>query len=763
MKFFFIRYLFFIILLVNSGTTQAQRVGVVLSGGGSRGVTHVGVLKALEENGIPIDYIAGTSMGAIIGGMYASGFSPDSIESIVTSRSFQNWALGNIDEEYDYYYTREQPNASWISLRFTIDSVWQHRMPTNLVSPVQMDFAGLQYLTAPNVPSGGDFDKLFVPFRCVAADIQEKVPIIFNSGDLYPAIRASMTYPFVFRPTRVDGRLLFDGGIYNNFPVDVMIRDFSPDIVIGSVASDNSPAPTEDNLRSQIQNMLVHRTEYEVPEEIGFLVKPDIPPAGLTDFSMSRAFIDSGYVATMRMIDDIRLRVTRSVAQEEILQKRKAYVETKPPIIIERLIIRGVNEAQREFITKLLLPQGEPTPLEDLKFKYFHLLTKEHIESISPRAVYNPQSGYYDLYLDVNLNNDLILQFGGNISSTPVNFAFLEAMYNYLDYQAYEASVSTYFGRFYTALELTGRMDLALPFQLFIQTKGSFNNYDFFKSTTTFFQDRNPSYLLQNHNFWELQAGSPVKNTGKIVLGVTAGRNRDDYYQTNLFSRTDIADRTTLRYFSPHVIFERNTLNRKFYPNRGTFLFASLRYVAGTEQHRPGTTSFDVTGYRANQNWWQFRANYLNHFTSVNNAKFAVYGEIFASDKRLFNNYTSSLLAAGFFDHVAETRTLFLTNYRANNYAVAGLQSILTITKNIDFRMEGYVFQPVRQILPDVDNKARYGPLFAKRYLLLSAAMVANTPIGPISLNFNFYDRSDDPFSFSFNFGYLIFNPKPLR
>jgi NTE family protein len=755
--------LVFFVLNTALDNASAQKVGVVLSGGGARGAAHIGVLKALEENGIPIDYIAGTSMGAIIGGMYASGFSPDSIQGIITDPNFQNWATGNIEAEYSFFYAQNEPNASWINLRFTVDSVWQHRMPTNLVAPYQMDFAGLQFLTAPNVVSGGDFDKLFVPYRCVAADIQEKVPVIFKSGELFPAIRASMTYPFVFRPIRVDGRLLFDGGIYNNFPVDVMIDDFDPDLIIGSVVSANFPAPKEEDIRSHLENMMVFRTEYEIPQERGFVIRPDIPATGLTDFSNSKALVDSGYVATVAMLEDIFARIDRRISSEEITQKRREFNDKKPPIVIERIFFKGINEAQREYISKLLLKDGDPTPLEDIKSAYFRLLTKDHIESIEPTARFNALSGFYDLYLDVKLNKDLLLQFGGNISSTPVNFAFIEANYNYLDYQAYEAGLNAYFGRFYSAIKLHGRMDLSLNVPIFVKTTASFNFYDFFKSTTTFFQDRNPSYLLQNQNFWEAQAGVPVKNSGKFLLGFTAGRNRDDYYQTNFFGRTDIADRTNFSYASPHMQFERSTLNRKLFPNSGTHLFSSLRFIAGTEHHRPGTTSFYFTNSRTSHRWWQFRLTYLNHFASKHKTRFGFYGEVNLSNKQLFNNYTSSLLAAGFFDLVPESRTLFLRNYRANNFAVSGFQGIYSVAKNIDFRMEAYIFQPFKEILPDSNNNAIYGPLFRKRYLLLTSALVVNSPIGPISLNVNFYDRNDDPFSFSFNFGYLIFNPRPLR
>jgi len=148
-----------------------QKVAVVLSGGGAKGVTHIGVLKALEESGIPIDYIAGTSMGAIIGGLYASGYSPDQMLQIINTDEFTNWITGKLDPKYTYFFRQGQPDPSWISFKFKYDSILQTKLPTNLISPIRMDFAFLELFSEASAVASQDFDKLMVPFRCVAADI----------------------------------------------------------------------------------------------------------------------------------------------------------------------------------------------------------------------------------------------------------------------------------------------------------------------------------------------------------------------------------------------------------------------------------------------------------------------------------------------------------------------------------------------------------------------------------------------------------------
>ena len=192
-----------ILLLFINTEANSQKVGLVLSGGGSRGVAHIGVIRALEENGVPIDYIAGTSMGAIIGGLYAAGYSPDDMEKLFLSKAFAEWVAGKIDDKYVYYFKKESPNASWIDLRFTYDQTIKPKIPTNIVSPFQMDFEFMEIFAGANAVAKGNFDSLFVPFRCMASDIYKNEAVTLRNGDLGKSIRASMTFPFYFYHNKI--------------------------------------------------------------------------------------------------------------------------------------------------------------------------------------------------------------------------------------------------------------------------------------------------------------------------------------------------------------------------------------------------------------------------------------------------------------------------------------------------------------------------------------------------------------------------------
>ena len=191
---------------LSAAGVSAQRVGLVLSGGGAKGLYHIGVLKALEGNGIPIDYVSGTSMGAIIGGLYSIGYTPDEIWEIFRSDQVGLWMSGRIENKYIFHFRQPRPNASMISLRldFKKETGRSLQLPTNAIPSRQIDLAFIDFFSQATAASGGNFDSLFVPFRCVATDAAQRREIVYDHGDLGRAIRASMTIPLVFTPLKQD-------------------------------------------------------------------------------------------------------------------------------------------------------------------------------------------------------------------------------------------------------------------------------------------------------------------------------------------------------------------------------------------------------------------------------------------------------------------------------------------------------------------------------------------------------------------------------
>ena len=172
---------------------SAQKVGLVLSGGGAKGAAHIGVIKALEENNIPIDYITGTSIGAIIGSLYAMGYSPEEMLELMLSKEFSYWQTGTVEEQYTYYFKEPYPTPEFAHFSIDMSDSLQIKasfLPQSLINPIQMNQAFMALFSQATAKAGWNFDNLFVPFRCVASDIYTKKPIIFKNGDLGDAVRA---------------------------------------------------------------------------------------------------------------------------------------------------------------------------------------------------------------------------------------------------------------------------------------------------------------------------------------------------------------------------------------------------------------------------------------------------------------------------------------------------------------------------------------------------------------------------------------------
>jgi NTE family protein len=742
---------------------HAQKVAVVLSGGGAKGSAHVGMLKALEEACIPIDYIAGTSMGAIVGSLYAAGYTPSQIQNIIESEEFLSWAKGEIQEKYVYYFKKDNNDASWFNFKFNYDTILSYKLPTNIISPYQIDFGFMYFLAAAGVAAHNNFDSLYIPFRCVAADIAEKKAISFSSGYLPEAVRASMTYPFYFRPIKINDRLLFDGGMYNNFPSDVALTDFNPDVIIGCNVATNYDTPNESDILSQVRNMLTTNTNYSIICDNGVMISPVLGKVGEFEFEMAHELIDSGYAAAMKKMPDIRKIVRDSVCYAERNRKRQKFLDKMPGLRFDSISIDGVNHSQAVYISKSIMHRDSTFDIEQLKHEFFKLLADDKIEAIYPKIYFNEKSGYFTLNLNAKRDKNFVAQFGGIISSGNINGAYIGMQYKYLGLMAVKLSVNLNIGKFYSAAQAKSRFDFPSLLPFYLETSIGINKWDYFKTTIRFLEDQLPSYLLDNEINFIAEFGFPVKNSAKFIFGPSVARTKENYYQTNVFSKTDTADQTTFDFFTTHSQFNRQSLNQKQFPTAGTSFFIDARYVVGKEKNIPGSTSLSKDIFTKVNQWIQLKVQYDKYYKSRKIYKFGFFAEAVISTKPLFNNYTSSLLSAPAFQPTPESKAFFLPNYRANNYAAVGIKNILNIYKKIHFRVEAYLFQPYQEIQRNENLQAGYSKVFQFRSILGYAAFVYNSPICPISISLSYYHQRSNPFSVMFNIGYIIFNKRALE
>ena len=284
---------------------ERERVGLVLSGGAARGLAHIGVLKALEEQGIIIDAIAGTSMGAVVGGLYAAGYSIAELEQLALEVDWQQ-ALSDAPSRVDIPFRRKQDDRDFLvkqKLSFRDDG--SLGLPLGVLQGQNLALL-LEKLFA-RAGAVEDFDQLPIPFRAVAADISTGEVVVFSQGHLALAVRASMSIPAVLTPVEVDGRLLVDGGISNNIPVDIA-RQMDVDRVI--VADIGSPLATTESLHTvfdilnQSVGLLTRRNsdaQLATLQAQDILIQPELAGYGLTDFARAQGMMDAGYRATNAM------------------------------------------------------------------------------------------------------------------------------------------------------------------------------------------------------------------------------------------------------------------------------------------------------------------------------------------------------------------------------------------------------------------------------------------------------------------------------
>jgi NTE family protein len=754
---------FFLIALFLSPVLQAQKVGLVLSGGGSHGAAHIGVIKALEEHHIPIDYIIGTSIGAVVGGLYASGYTVVELEQLMDSESFRCWAAGIRDNQYIYYYRKEEPNGSWASMDFDFNKKLTAQLPTNLVSPYEMDFALMQIMGPASAACQNNFNKLIIPFRCVVSDVDSTQKIILSGGDLGSAVRGSMSIPFVYKPIMINGKLVFDGGMYDNFPTDVAVKEFHPDVIIGSRVAERYSSPDRDDVISQLQSMLMARQNDTIPYPNSVLITPVIPHINIMDFSKVPALVDSGFIATERKMPEIKGLVKAIQDSAKLEHRRKEFHNKEPMMIFDSIHITGLDDRQSGYVIQILKHGKRFVSAEDLKKQYFRFINEGFIKGIHPVAKYNPLTGYYDLYLDIQKAEHFNFQVGGNVSLGANSQGFLELQYKYLWTKGLRFLINGYGGRFYNSVKVDGRIDFNSKVPWFIETGYIYNHYDYFATTVYFFDDKTPSYVIQREYYGNLNIGVSITNKGKLILSTSYAFDNSKYYQTNMFSRADTADQTGFNFVNPELCFELNSLNRKQYASAGANFRLAVGYVNGEEGFLPGNLSPMKNEFHGNHDWFYIKFLYDNYFASWGPVKFGLYTEAHISNQPYMSNYTSTILNLPEFHPVPEMQTLLIPAYRADNFAGAGLKAIVKLYKKIEFRLEGYVFQPYHEILENpVDKTAEAGTQFVDRSWIGSTSLVYNSFIGPISLGLNYYDKMAQHVTINLNIGYMLFNRKAL-
>lgn len=760
----------FFFILINS--LQAQRVGLVLSGGGAKGAAHIGVIKAYEENEIPIDYITGTSIGAIIGSLYAMGYTPDEMLQLMLSKEFGYWQTGTVEDDYMYYFRKPDPTPEMA--HFSIDmsdslQIKTNFLPQSLINPIQMNQAFMALYAQATAKAAWNFDNLFVPFRCIGSDIYNKKPVIFKNGDLGEAVRISMTFPLFFKPVWKDSVPMFDGGIYDNFPVKTMKEDFHPDFIFGVALSTGKSKPSN-NPYNQIETMIMQETNYEVDEEDGMIIRFNMPDVSLLDFQKANEIMEMGYKRTMSLIDSIKGRVHRKMPLDSLNLRRKQYKESLPPLVFKNIYITGVSESQQKYIeSQLHRDINQEFSMEEFKRAYFKMLAYSKIKEIVPKAIYNRVNKTFDLHLYITMSDEINIDLGGNISSHQANQLYLGLGYRYLGRYAADMNADFQVGNSFSGVMLNGRMYLQTRIPTYINWQGVFSYKRYSESQSLFYEDVVPAFIKQHELYMKLKLGFPFLNRAKAEIGFGYGQLNDYYYQNTEVSFAD-RDYEHSRYnlFSGSLNIEQNSLSTKVYPISGVKRSLNAQYITGTEKYKPNVATEPTKNNT--HSWLQMKAHWEQYHELSKLFNLGYTGELVLSSKNLMENYTASILQAPAFTPTPHSTIVFNEAFRANQYAALGISPILKLGKFVHFRLDLYGFLPLYEIKKHtevLDNNyvmtlPYYGKFLDSFKYMGEAAFVVHLPFTSISLYANGYSYPSKNFNFGINIGYLLFNPKLL-
>jgi len=755
------------LILLSVVTFAQQKVGLVLSGGAAKGLAHIGVLKALEENEIPIDYVAGTSMGGIVGGCYAAGISPEQIEEIMTSKAFLDWVNGRIEDGNKYFYYKKEDEPSFLKLNLSLDSTFNVLLNTSIANDLSLNFALAEKMAQPSAISKGNFDSLFIPLRIVTADIFTQTQVVLSKGVLNDALRATQTAPFFYNPIRVDGKYLFDGGVYNNFPVDVAQKTFQPDVIIGSNVSskvyDKYPYGEDEKLISRsLLYMLLDKSDPSKVPTNGIYIQPDLKTYSAFDFAKAKAMIDSGYIQTMRQMPEIKSKIAARRTCEAVAEARNKFNNKSVPIKVSNITFDGFSKSQQKYLNRFFKSGKRPLYFHDIKEGYYKLVSEDYFNNVYPSFLYNDATKDYNFKLARRQPSNFQVDFGGVIATRNVSNIYLGL--NYYSFRSIltHAQLNFATGDFYKSAQAKARFDFPNLGQFYIEPEATFNTWNFFQGSDIFAKKYSPTVLDRVDRKYGAKIGLPIGRQIKTYLQGAYFVNNDQYIDRNVLVSTDTLDQLELSGVRLGAGVLYNTLNRKQYPSQGKSFYITGNYFSLLEEYKPGNTSVNRSSNRVNRSWLQAKVSIEQYFRRGFYSSGYLLEGVF-SNQPTFSNYFGTIINAPAFNPLQDSRTLLLQNFRAFNYVAGGWRNVFTIRKNLDFRLEAYAFKPLASIAQDDTQHAKIEQQIQQLYFAGMADLVMHSTVGPISLSVNYYDDPNRQLSVLLHVGFLLFNKTSLE
>ena len=589
------KYLCFLLMIFMAGSLNAgprKKVAVVLGGGGAKGVAHIGVLRVLEEAGIPIDMITGTSMGAIVGGLYAIGYTPDEIQEMVEEQDWDMLLSDRVKRNSQFFPEKEISERYVVSLPFGVAK--KDRIIEGMIKGqnIQNLFSNLTIGYHDSV----DFNSFNIPFACVAVDMVTGKDYVFHNGSLPLAMRASMAIPFVFAPVRLDSMVLIDGGLNNNYPVDVAL-EMGADIVIG-VDLATSDLREIDRLYGpgDIATQIIALHGYDKyarnKERTDLLFRPDMEPYRSASFSRVAldTLIHRGENDARRRWDEI-IALKRKIGLPDDFQpgRAKAHLNTRPVLPTDSFYIRnisfiGADPKDEKWLKRVSgLKENHLETLEGLQKAMSILVGTNVYSNVNYKLTGENQQ---DLVLTVQPKTMSSVNFGVRFDSEEIIGVLVNGT---LDYRR----------RYHSKLGITGRVgaktssarldyvierSLLRNFNLAYQF--TYQNLDIYRKGEKMF---NTTY---RHHFAEFGYSDMNWMSFKFKVGL-----RYEYFDYNSLLYSGGEEQYTIKpegFVSYFASAHLETLDRRYFPNKGVSLQADYSLYTDNFVNYQGHTPFSA-------------------------------------------------------------------------------------------------------------------------------------------------------------------------
>nr|WP_309608575.1 patatin-like phospholipase family protein [Flavobacterium sp.] len=409
----------------SSQEIKKPKIGLVLSGGGAKGFAHIGVLKEIEKAGIKIDYIGGTSMGAIIGGLYASGYSATQLDSIFEDTDFDALIQDFVPRNNRTFYEKRNDEMYAISLPFQNFKI---SVPKGL-SKGLYNYNLLSKLTH-NVRHVEDFSKLKIPFLCIATNVETGQKKVFKSGSLPQVLSASGAFPSLFSPIEIDGSFYIDGGITDNYPVEE-VRKMGADIIIGVDVQDDLKKVDDikgaTGVLAQISNYQMLQNMKGKKEKTDVYIKPNIENFSVMSFGQGTEIIKKGVEAAQLVKNQLDALGTK-------YQMKKIHLKKDDSLYIKKIGINDLKNYTRSYVIgKLRFNEGSKISYDDLNSGINNLNSTQNFSSISYKLLkegssdvimVNAEENQVKTYLKFGLHYDDLFKSAALVNFTHKNLIF---------------------------------------------------------------------------------------------------------------------------------------------------------------------------------------------------------------------------------------------------------------------------------------------------------------------------------------------------